>query len=310
MMNVLIIGLGSIAKKHIAALNSLIKDVQIYALRSGTAAVHWEGVTNIYSLNDLESAIDFAIISNPTKLHAQYICDLAEMKIPLFIEKPPLADLQGSEELKMKVIGSGIMTYVACNLRFHPCIDFLHRFISENSDKGVNEVNVYCGSYLPDWRPGQDFRKIYSANAAMGGGVHLDLFHELDYMHWIFGSPILVRCLKSGNSSLKIRAVDYANYVLEYDHFSASVILNYYRRDAKRSIEILFENETWTIDLLKNSIVSSTDEMIFVSDDKFVVADTYKVQMQYFINCLVNNQAPMNTFTESLKTLKTCLTDE
>lgn len=310
MMNVLIIGLGSIAKKHIAALNSLTTDIQIYALRSGADAEDWEDVINIYSLNDLESTVDFAIISNPTNLHAKYISALTEMSIPLFIEKPPLAELQGAEELKIKVIGSGIMTYVACNLRFHPCIDFLHRFISENPDKRVNEVNVYCGTYLPDWRPGQDFRKIYSANAEMGGGVHLDLFHELDYIHWIFGTPISVRCLKSGKSSLEIKAVDYANYVLEYDHFSVSVILNYFRRDPKRSIEILFENETWNIDLLKNSILSSKDEVIFGSDGKFVVADTYKSQMQYFIKCLVNNQLPMNTFTESLKTLKTCLTDE
>ncbi|MNL39152.1 hypothetical protein D3C87_1614130 [compost metagenome] len=163
---------------------------------------------------------------------------------------------------------------------------------------------------MPDWRPGQDFRKIYSANSEMGGGVHLDLFHELDYVHWIFGTPFSVFSMKSGKSSLEISAVDYVNYVLGYDSFSVSVVLNYFRRDPKRSLEILFPDETWNIDLLKNSIVSSTGEMIFGSDDKFVVADTYKAQMQYFINCLINNKTPMNTFTESLKTLKTCLTNE
>jgi predicted dehydrogenase len=308
MMSVLIIGLGSIAKKHIAALTLLNTDVKIYALRSGTGCSDWEGVTNIYNLNDFSVTIDFAIISNPTNLHAQYISDLVERGIALFIEKPPLADLQGSQELRKKVIDSGVMTYVACNLRFHPCIEFLNRFVSGNPNRRINEVNVYCGSYLPDWRPGLDFRKIYSANAEMGGGVHLDLFHELDYLHWIFGKSVSVRCIKTSKSSLNIRSVDYANYILEYNQFSASLILNYFRRDAKRSIEILFENETWTIDLLKNSIISSTGEIVF-NDNNFVVVDTYKLQMQYFINCLMNNQMPMNTFTESLETLKTCLSD-
>ncbi|MES2828406.1 MAG: Gfo/Idh/MocA family oxidoreductase [Bacteroidota bacterium] len=310
MMTILIIGLGSIAKKHIAALKSLDFNLNIYALRSGSEAAEWEDVKSIYSLDDLPSLIDFAIVSNPTNLHGQYIDCLAERKIPLFIEKPPLAELWSSEQLKMKVIDNGIMTYVACNLRFHPCIAFLKQFVSENSDWRVNEVNIYCGSYLPDWRPGLDFKNVYSANAEMGGGVHLDLFHELDYTHWIFGRPASVRCVKSSKSSLNISAVDYANYILNYIDFTANVVLNYFRKDPKRNIEILFENETWNVDLLKNVIFSSTGKTIFSADDDFVVGDTYKAQMEYFIDCLANNQVPMNTFTESLETLKTCLSDE
>jgi len=310
MMNILIIGLGSIAKKHIVALRSLNMDVEIYALRSGIAQEDIEGVTNIYNLNDLIASIDFAIISNPTNLHAQYIRDLSERGIPLFIEKPPLANLREGEELNKKIEGSDGMTYVACNLRFHPCIEFLNRFVLENPDRRINEVNVYCGSYLPDWRPGQDYKRIYSANPEMGGGVHLDLFHELDYIHWIFGKPCSVCCIKTSKSSLNIKSFDYANYVLDYNQFTISVILNYFRRDSKRSIEILFQDETWSIDLLKNSIVSSTGEIVYYSDNNFVIGDTYKAQMEYFINCLVNNQKPMNSFTESLETLKTCLSDE
>ena len=56
-------------------------------------------------------------------------------------------------------------------------------------NKIINEINVYCGSYLPDWRPETNYKNIYSSYKNKGGGVHLDLFHEVDFIYWIFGNP-------------------------------------------------------------------------------------------------------------------------
>ena len=49
---------------------------------------------------------------------------------------------------------------------------------------------VICSSYLPGWRPGVDYRQVYSAHKAMGGGVTIDLIHEWDYMVDLFGPPL------------------------------------------------------------------------------------------------------------------------
>jgi predicted dehydrogenase len=170
----------------------------------------------------------------------------------------------------------------------------------------INEINVYCGSYLPDWRPGKDFRTIYSANSSMGGGVHLDLFHELDYTTWLFGLPKNSNSILRNVSSLDIDAIDYANYVLEYDSFTANIILNYYRRKPKREIEIVFDNETWTVDIIKAEIKNDDDEYLLKAPN-FTNKETYVAQLKYFINCLKENQAPMNSFKNSLENLKICL---
>ena len=96
-MRVLIIGLGSIAKKHISALRSISEEFEIFALRSSLNAKKHEDVTNIYNLDD--ATFDFAIISNPTYLHSYYIKLLASKSIPLFIEKPAVDSLENFNEV-------------------------------------------------------------------------------------------------------------------------------------------------------------------------------------------------------------------
>lgn len=307
-MNVLIIGLGSIARKHITALQSLKVDLKIYALRSSLNATIEEGVENIYDLDNSTVVFDFAIISNPTHLHYEYIEKLAHKGIPLFIEKPAIHRLENADNLVQLIEDEKIVTYVACNLRFHPCISFLKNKIDTEVLR-INEVNVYCGSYLPDWRPEKDFRTIYSANAAMGGGVHLDLFHELDYTTWLFGLPSKSKSVFRNISTLEIDAVDYANYIFEYDFFTANIVLNYFRRKPKREIEIVLDDDTWTVDLIKNEIRNDAGEYLFQVIN-FNVEDTYSLQLDYFIDCLKNKQVPMNSLKESVEILKICLNNE
>jgi predicted dehydrogenase len=304
-MNILIVGLGSIARKHIDAIRNLEIGAKIYALRSNQNSITEDEIENIFSIEDFDILFDFAIISNPTNLHFKYIQILAEKQIPLFIEKPALHTLENSDKLIKLVESKNLLTYVACNLRFHPCLVFLKNYLKTEQSR-INEVNVYCGSYLPDWRPGKDFRKVYSANADMGGGVHLDLFHELDYTTWIFGFPNKCNSIKRNVSSLDIDAVDYANYNLQFNGFSANIILNYYRNKAKRTIEIVLENQILLADLINNRIVDEDDNVLF-NGNNFTINQTYKDQISYFIDCLSINQHPMNSLKASIEVLKIVL---
>src|SRR5665647_16995 len=295
-MKVLLIGLGSIGKKHVKAIQAIQSDAEIFALRSNKEAEKFEGVTNIYSQEDIGIlSADFGIISNPTSEHKKSITQLIEYNIPLFIEKPLHSSLD-IKELIDSINSKGIFTYIACNLRFLDCIRFVKDNLLQMQNKRLNEVNVYCGSYLPDWRPNVDFRKTYSANAGLGGGVHIDLIHELDYLYCLFGLPKEIKRSFRSQSSLSISAFDYANYTLDYNSFCASVILNYYRRDTKRSLELVFEDETWEIDLLKNQIICNS-KMIFSSEQR--IADTYQTQMAYFINSLNEKTITFNSISDA-----------
>ena len=300
-MNILIVGLGSVAAKHIKAIRQIDSNVRIYALRSNARASEATDITNLYSIEDAKTIkFDFAIISNPTSEHKKTIEALLPFKCPLFIEKP-VSNTVAIQDTIMEIKKLDLLTYVACNLRFLDSLRYVKEEISTNL-KRINEVNVYCGSYLPDWRPNVDFRTSYSSRRELGGGVQFDLIHEIDYIYWLFGKPNKVRKTLRSISSLQIDAIDYGNYCLEYDDFCVGITLNYYRKDYKRTLEILFDNETWLVDLKQNKIISSNME-IFCSSQQ--ISDTYLEQMQYFCRLIQTNaKYSFNSIEEALEVLK------
>ena len=79
------------------------------------------------------------------------------------------------------------LIYNACNLRFHPLIVFFKDFIKNKTSK-INEVNVYCGSYLPNWRK-DGITAVTTVQIKSSVEVDLDLIHEIDYVVYLFGFP-------------------------------------------------------------------------------------------------------------------------
>lgn len=303
-MNVLVVGLGSIAHKHVKALRIIDPLVNIFALRYSTEGESYDGIVDIFDFDDLIALeFAFAIVSNPTSEHASTIEKLVPFKIPLFIEKPLFHSLKHRHLLSVIKLEE-IDTYVACNLRFLESLCFAKNFIKT---KRINEVNIYCGSYLPDWRPHQDFRELYSAHKNMGGGVHIDLIHEIDYAYWFFGKPLGITKTFDSSSSLSISAIDYANYLFKYEGFSTSIILNYYRRDSKRSMEIICEDGTLQIDLLKNAVYWNS-KLLFESAKG--IQHTYLDQLRFFLDCINEKKILFNDIHEAFEILELCLAND
>ena len=301
------IGLGSIAAKHIQVIKKIQPEASLFAIRSGGKRGNDFGITEIDNFDLINFTPNFVIISNPTHLHYKTLEILYSKGWPLFIEKPLFHQIIGADELVDKVIASGVLSYVACNLRFHPALIFVKNYLDLNKPR-VNEVNVYCGSYLPDWRPGKEFRQIYSAIKEQGGGVHLDLIHEIDYIYWLFGAPEVVRSSLSSKSTLNISAIDYADYLLEYAEFNAGIRLNYFRRDPKRTLEIVTESATLMVDIIKGTVSNSGGEVLF--EKPVDVMEIYEMQMKYFMDCLKKNNIEFNGIEEALRILKICLSNE
>ncbi|TXD50341.1 MULTISPECIES: Gfo/Idh/MocA family protein [unclassified Polaribacter] len=299
-MKVLIIGLGSIANKHILALRKVDSKVEIYALRRAISKEE-NGIKQLYSLKDIEIlGLDFIMISNPTNVHFETLKEVYKFNIPLFIEKPLFSKKGPKEAELVDLINRNNSTYIACNLRFHKGIIEMKSLLL---GKRIEEVNVYCGSYLPNWRPNVNYKEVYSANKEQGGGVHIDLIHELDYIYWIFGKPILTKKTFGATSSLAITAYDYANYLWTYEQFNANVVLNYYRKDTKRTFEVLTDKGTYLLDLIENKIRFNNKEIYAEPQE---IMDMYTNQMRFFIKNITQKKNTFNTIEEGYKVLELC----
>jgi predicted dehydrogenase len=302
-MKVLIIGIGSIARKHIMVLRELCPDVEIFAVRSSVNSAELPGIYSLYNWDDLSDYdFHFAIVSSPSSLHLKHVKILNHLNIPLMIEKPLVINREQLKEFENIQFRNKIV-YIACNMRFHPLVTYVKDYLESIPGK-VNEVNVYFGSYLPDWRAGADYTKVYSALAALGGGVHLDLIHEPDYVVYLFGLPESSRTVKRRVSELDIDSCDSSNTLFQYPGFQAQIVVNYFRRDARRILEIVREKDTILVDFISNTISQFPSDTILFQVDEPSVYTTYKKQMAYFLECIEANRVPMNSPPEAIEILK------
>ncbi len=109
-------------------------------------------------------------------------------------------------------------------------------------------ARAICSSYLPAWRPSADYRQSYSAHAAMGGGVSLDLIHEWDYLAALFGLPRQVHGFAGHYSKLEVDSDDISVSIAQWPQLLGEVHLDYFGRQYRRTLELFCEDGTCTAD--------------------------------------------------------------
>jgi len=119
------------------------------------------------------------------------------------------------------------------------------------------------------------------------------------------GNPLTVQKVFANKSSLNIRAYDYANYLLGYDNFYVNIILNYYRRDSKRTCEIVTSEDTYVADLLNGTITNGKGEIIREYSQRII--NTYNEQIYSFLAMLKSGIFNFNTAEDAYNVLKICL---
>lgn len=255
-LKVCFIGVGSIASRHIKNLREICNDegieLSVHALRREKKD-DYAGNLIDETYTDLESLscdYDIIFITNPTQFHLKALRDIHNNGKNFFIEKPYVIP-EMVNEARAFDYDSNKKYYVACPLRYKKIIQEAKRVADENN---IIAVQAICSSYLPEWRPGVDYRTCYSANKALGGGVSIDLIHEWDYLQYIFGIPNEVISVKKKLSNLEIDTDDYASYIGNYDDKAIELHLDYFGREAIRKMTYYTTNDTIEFDLILNKI--------------------------------------------------------
>lgn len=306
MKKVLIMGMGSIGCRHLKNLKKILPSVTIAVLRHSENKLDDEYIRIIaHEFYDISEAKkfkpDILIVANPTSLHVKTALEFIEDVSGIFIEKPLSDSLFEANKLVLK--SNRKIIHIACPLRFHPVIKFLKEY-SKSLDKILN-ISIFSGSFLPKWRPGTDYRVCYSAQKDLGGGVSLDLVHEIDYMRWIFGDFTEGFFGSSKVSDLDIDVEDVAYSILKLNIGAICELhLDYFRKTPKRQLEVTAANEIVTADVLNSTISICKNESVTSSSFDFDSNDMYIAELKYFIDCVEKNTPSFNNPSFALETLK------
>lgn len=301
-MKIIFFGLGSIGQRHAKILLRNYRH-DLFAFRSGIN--NTKNSLGIKEVNSWDQVVkvkpDVAFITNPTFLHIETAIECTALSCKLFIEKPIDKDVRGLDELLKIIKEKRLVTYVTYNLRFHPVILRLKKYIEINKPL---HARVVCTSYLPKWRPKKNHLKSYSANAKMGGGVILDLSHEIDYVSYLFGPLKKIQGNYSKRSKVTVDAEDYADLLVKTETTPVNIHINFLSQLPQRYIQVDFEGLTVIGDIINAEIKEYRNESLEKSYKlKYHKNQEYEEQIKYFFNNL-NNLKIMNNLTEATTLFK------
>jgi len=311
MLKFLIVGFGSIGKRHFDNLKQ-IGGIEISILSRRQIALP---DTRVYHplAEVVNEKSDAVFIANETALHIPTAISFAERGHHLFIEKPLSYNLKEVDRLTELVRKYNLKVMIGYNMRFHPLVSMGKGLLQEGRIGRIVSARIEAGEYLPDWRPEQDYRNSYSASKEKGGGVILDLSHELDYACWFFGEPGKVFSFSGKMSDLPIETEDMAEILIEFQSgVWCQVHLDYIQRCPSRSFKLIGTEGIMQADLNDNKM-----NMFEAFKAKWEVFDTgsgfernkmYVDEVKHFIDYINGSlEQPLISLEDGIKVLQIAL---
>ena len=248
----LIIGYGSIGRRHTSVLQSLSVDVSLVTRQIVADLGCFPTITSAFQ----SSYYDLVVIASPTMQHYLNILELVKLDYdgtvlcekPLFTKKAELPTIK-------------FTLFVGYNLRFSKLLNTLKSEI--NGQKIIN-ILANVGQYLPSWRPTQDYRQSYSADKKQGGGVLRDLSHELDYITWLGADVDTIVAAGGKYSNLDIDCEDIVSIIMNGKAL-ISINMNYVFHSPIRHLMVTTDTNTYFLDFIngilrKNNVTFAEQE--------------------------------------------------
>lgn len=315
-MRVLMVGTGSIGRRHMASLRTLVPNIQFDVLRESGRSRDTSDLGEVDVVGSIEEGIarqpQLIVIANPSSMHLQPLLAAIDCGVPFYVEKPVVSNLDDLAVLQSRVAHGGLPpNMVGCNLRFLPSLIAFKALIDEGRLGNLVRADFEAGQWLPDWRPTQDYRMGYSANRSQGGGVLLDLIHEVDAALWLLGDFEHVSGYAIHASSLEIDSDDCAGILMaRIDGPIASIRVDYVSRKPVRRYTIVGDRGTATWDLRASTIVvedATGSQVIDLTAGSFDVAMTYVSAMQELLAAIESNRPSTQPLKEGVRALTTVL---
>ena len=312
---ILIVGTGGIGRRHYKLATSLISGAEVFVLtRQKSAGKSYVPIENQLSLEEAKTLNpQIVVLANPSSMHLELARMFAAKGSHLLIEKPISHTADGVIDLINQSIAMSITLLCGYNLRFLPSLNNFRDLIRSSAIGKILSVQGIVGQSLIGWREGIDYRESVSAREDLGGGVLLELSHELDYMRWIFGEVESVFGLLTRQSALEIDVEDSAQVILDFkaDSQGGKIIgnlsLDFFRQDPVRQCVAVGERGSLRWNGLTGVVEKWLPEFgVWGIECSFPgeIDNSYVAEWLHFLKCVNNQDSPRVSGTDGYKVLK------
>lgn len=314
-MRIAVTGCGSIGRRHLQNLKYLgCEDLIAFdpAPEARQSVEQELGIPVFKTLNDLWSQQpEVVLVAAPTNLHLEIAQEAASRGCHLFIEKPLSHSLEGVHTLEKEVQKRDLVAMVGCNMRFHPGPAAIKRMIEEKVVGRAMAARLQTGSYLPGWRPRQDYRQSYSASAVWGGAI-LDCIHEIDLALWYFGPATVVGAAWLPATAIDLETDGLAEILLWHQsRMLCNVHLNFIQRDYRRTCQVIGTEGTiyWNFNDHRVKVLGPDGGLIKEVPEPpgWQLKQMYVDELDHFLKAVQKLASPSNPIAGGAAALKIAL---
>lgn len=315
MTRVAVVGLGSIGRRHVRLLCERGDEVAVVRRTREAAAEsrHELGVEAFSELGALAAwGAEAVVVANPTSLHVETALAALRLGCHVLVEKPLSHSLDGVDDLLSAAAASGLRLGVATNLRFHPAVETIRAAVLDGAIGRLLCARAEVGTDLPSWHPGEDHRAGYAARADLGGGAFLTLVHELDLLVWIAGDPVWSTGTRARVGNVTTDVEDVADAVVRHASGCVGSVhmdlldQSFHRRSRwvgeRGSIEWSWGGPV--------RLLTAAAESVLWEDADFDLDDTYRRELDDFLESYRTGAAPRGTGSDARKALEVAATVE
>jgi predicted dehydrogenase len=312
-MKALVVGGGSIGRRHLRNLKTLAVGQLAIVERDAQRRRALTEESDASGFGDLESGLDwapdFVVIATPTHLHAGQLLEVLSLGLDVFVEKPLSHDPTTLAELCQLAGQKNVVSLVGCNMRFHPGPAKVKELLEGNRLGKLLFARIHAGSYLPDWRPGTDYRDNYAARDETGGGCILDCIHEIDLAWWYLGDVLEVLCLAGHISRLEIDTEDVAALICRhYTGALSEIHLDYVQRTSERGCQIVGEAGSifWDFNARQLRLYDATTNRWTSHEEPadWQLNQMYVDEMRHFLECVQTRRQTVLPIPEAVPVLQ------
>ncbi|KAF4465632.1 quinate utilization oxidoreductase [Fusarium albosuccineum] len=195
-----VIGVGLIGPRHARTVVQS-KEAELVAIvdlmPAGEALAQGLGVAYFKSVADMlqsPNKPEAAIICTPNHTHVPLARELSSGGVHILIEKPFSTDIASGKELVEHLNQCQVKAIVGHHRRFNPYMVTAKSTVSSGSLGRVVAINGIWATYKPMdyFDPPADWRR-----QSTGGVVLINMIHEVDLLHYLFGPITRVHAEKT-----------------------------------------------------------------------------------------------------------------